>query len=301
MLDLAAGPLDAAEFAQLEQLDDLFENASVGFALSDAQGRVIRGNRALRLLVGGAPPADLAGATADGALIARLIARLDAAEPVTDEPAALRTADGGLREVLIDATAHTGADGRPDRIRWLVRPRLTGATPSVDELDGADNDAVRWARELGPDSDVPPDLAGLPDAELRERLELLEDFFQHVPAAIHLIGLRGIVLRANRLDLAVAGHAEDPGRYLGHHVKPYYDDQTVLEDLFGRWDLGRPIVNFRSRLVGASGGKLAVVIFSNSRVVDGRFRNTRCVVFPDPDQSAPPTPTRRFRWPSSAV
>jgi PAS domain-containing protein len=290
--------------AELERLEDLFENASVGFALTDPAGNLLRRNRAFGLLTGSAPrdagggPTPLAHYFARPDLPGWLIGMLTQNQPVTDEPAVLNGLDGRQRQVIVDATARTGSDGRLEAVRWVLRPQLDGATPSLDD---GENDAVRWARAVSPASDLRVDLSSLSEPEAEARLRELEDFFQNVPAAIHLIGLRGIVLRANRLDLAVAGHSAHPESYLGHHVKPYYADQTVLEDLFGFWDKGNPIVNFRSRLVGASGADLGVVIFSNSRIVDGQFRNTRCVVFPDPDQSAPPTATRRFRWPAAPL
>lgn len=293
-----------SENAELDRLEDLFENASVGFALSDPAGNLLRRNRAFGLLTGGGPrdtaqhPASLAHYFADADLPGRLIGSLARDRAVADEPALLSGLDGQQRQAIVDATARTGVDGRLEAVRWVLRPRLDGATPSLDE---SENDAVRWARAVSTGSDLPARLPALSAAEAEARQRELEDFFQNVPAAIHLIGMRGIVLRANRLDLAVAGHSTDPERYLGHHVKPYYEDQTVLEDLFGFWDRGSPIVNFRSRLIGASGGRLGVVIFSNSRIVDGQFRNTRCVVFPDVDQSAPPTATRMFRWPAAPL
>lgn len=231
---------------------------------------------------------------------------LRAGESVSDLTVSIRAATGREQALLANASAYQNGDQLAS-VRWVVRPFLHKSIPSIndDPTDYllpsskliAQNDAALWAARLGPDTDVRPIVRSLSEIQARRRYAQLDDFITNAPAAIHLIDLRGTVLRSNKIDLAVAGYAEAPEEFIGSDVRCVYADHTVLEDLLGRWDSNRPTLNFRARLISRNGNEVRVVIYSNSRIIDGEFQNTRDVVMLDRDINAEPTPTRRFHWP----
>ncbi|MEO7193519.1 MAG: hypothetical protein ABIZ05_01655 [Pseudonocardiaceae bacterium] len=295
-------------FADLESLEDLFQNAPVGFLLTDSAGVPVTYNRAFALLTNLPWPERLSALefrllAADGGGSVNVPAMVAAETPVTDLAVSV---DGSARTLLVNASAQMDG-GRLAGVRWVVRPDLRQAIPSVDddpteyllptaELIG-ENDALAWAARLSDSTDVRPTVRSFTTEEAVRRQRELDNFIMYAPAAVHLIDVRGTVLSANATDLAVAGFVDEPDQFIGGDIRRVYAEQAVLEDLLGRWDSDLPTLNFRARLVNRTGAVLPVVIFSNSRFVDGEFRNTRDVVFVDPDLDTPPTRTRRFHWP----
>ncbi len=302
---------ETGRFADLETLEDLFHNAPVGFLLSDPEGFPLTYNRAYALLADVPWPEQLPGPRFTAMLAERadggsVRAALEAGEAITDLSVTVTDEKGAARTLLVNAAPRVH-NGEVTAIRWVVRPELHQAIPSIDDDPTdyliptpelvAQNDSLAWAAELGAATDVRPIVEGYTDEQAADRLAELDDFIMDTPAAVHLIDLRGAVLSSNHIDTAVAGFADAPEEFLGIQVRHAYADPSVLEDLLGRWDGDQPTLNFRARLVNRQGGVLPVVIFSNSRMDGGRFLNTRDVVFVDPDPQTPPTPTRRFAWP----
>ncbi|MBV8931907.1 MAG: hypothetical protein JOZ47_08110 [Kutzneria sp.] len=288
--------IDNDTSVDLELLEDFFQNAPVGFVMTEADGVPATYNRAFAVLaqlpwpervpVPAFRPQPMPTIPADGT-------------PVTDIPIII---PGSTRRLL--ANALTRPDGRT---LWVIRPDLRHAIPSVDEDPTeylrptpeliAENDALAWAEELGAATDVRPIIRAFSPEQAERRQRELDEFITNAPAAIHLVDVRGNVMYANAIDLAVAGFADEPELFVGGAVRGAYAEPAVLEDLLGRWDSGLATLNFRARLVNRAGAVLPVVIFSNSRFDDGGFRNTRDVVFVDPELNTPPTRTRRFTWP----
>jgi hypothetical protein len=302
---------ETGRFSDLETLEDLFRNAPVGFLLSDPEGVPLTYNRAYSLLTG-APWPQAPSVPALPVLLAPredgvdVRAALAAGEAVVDLPVTVTGPNGAERTLLVNALARL-RDGEVAAVRWVIRPDLRQAIPSIDDDPTeyllptpelvAQNDALSWAAELGADDEVGPAVEAYTDEQAARRLDELDDFIMNTPAAVHLVDIRGAVLSSNHIDTAVAGFADAPEEFLGIQVRRAYADQSVLQDLLGRWDSGLPTLNFRARLVNRQGGVAPVVIFSSSRIDGGRFLNTRDVVFLDPDPQTPPTPTRRFAWP----
>jgi PAS domain S-box-containing protein len=122
--------------ASEEELSDFFENASVGLHWLDAEGRILRANRAELALLGypaseyiGRPMADF---HVDRPAAEAMLARLARGEALRDHPAQLRCRDGSLRHVLINASA-----------RW-DGPRLVHSRCVVlDVTERRQADAVR--------------------------------------------------------------------------------------------------------------------------------------------------------------
>ena len=298
---------------RLEQSEDFFQNAPVGFVLTGLDGTARTYNRAFSRLAGWPWPESPASAvfrpvspdSGDPVDVSGLLAQ---DQVVFDLPVAMRP-HSAQRPLLANASALRDDAGHLCAVRWILRPDLRHAIPSIENdptdylLPGPDlvfdNDAARWADELGADDDVRPAVRAMDDTQAAQRQDELDDFIKHAPAAIHFVGLRGTVLRSNDIDLAVAGYSDAPQEFIGSEVRHAYADQSLLEDILGRWDEGRPSMNLRARLVSRDGTVAPVVIFSTSRIADGAFQNTRDVVFPDADPNSSPTRTRHFSWPSN--
>ena len=92
------------------ELADFFENATVGLHWIDANGRILRANRAELAMLGytadeyvGRPIADF---HADTDVIASLLERLRRGEEVRDFPARMRRKDGRMIDVLVSSSAY---------------------------------------------------------------------------------------------------------------------------------------------------------------------------------------------------
>ncbi len=97
--------------------------------------------------------------------------------------------------------------------------------------------------------------------------------------------------------LGLVNFQDDPGRYVGQHIRQIYDDQTVVDDFLSRWDEDSPIINFRANFVTSDGDRKPVLIFSTAKASDGAVNNTRCFVFNDHRTAQPRDSIRAFNWP----
>ena len=101
---------EAAARRSEQELSDFFENASVGLHSVDANGVILRANRAELEMLGYAADEYLRHSIAefhvDPGVVEDILRRLAAGEIVEDAPALLRCKDGSLKDVLISSSVH---------------------------------------------------------------------------------------------------------------------------------------------------------------------------------------------------
>jgi PAS domain S-box-containing protein len=100
------------------------------------------------------------------------------------------------------------------------------------------------------------------------------DFFHTAPVPIHLVGAGGVILDANRAELAMLGYRSE--EYVGHHVSEFHVDAVAAADLVGRLSRAEPLRNYEARLRCADGSFKHVLITSDVRVDGSRVLPTRC-------------------------
>ncbi len=102
----------------------------------------------------------------------------------------------------------------------------------------------------------------------------LEDFFENSAIALHIVSSTGIILRANKTELALLGY--QPDEYIGRHIAEFHADAPVIGDILHRLSCGEGLDNYPARLRAKDGSVRHVLVTSNSRFKDGEFLNTRC-------------------------
>ncbi|MDA9454027.1 histidine kinase [Bradyrhizobium sp. CCBAU 11430] len=112
------------------------------------------------------------------------------------------------------------------------------------------------------------------EEEVRQKTQDLEDFFENSAVGLHIVSGEGIILRANRAELALLGYS--PEEYIGRHIAEFHADAPVIGDILQRLSCGQPLERYPARLRARDGSVKHVLITSNSRFVDGKFVNTRC-------------------------
>lgn len=267
----------------VDKLTDLFFNCSVAVFVTDDTGLVLVENKAARALTGqrnaGRRLQERIGTTDSWKTIT---AALAGARLVEDQPCFVRR--GG--ELSVAATANVSSAPGWDQAEyffWMLRPELSDTLPSEGAaVSTSRTDAGTWISSV---NDQPGDQGSqVSDERLTEILQL---FFHHAPAGIHLLADDGSVAYANAFDVNLVGREKDPDTFLGHHVRHVYQDQRVVEDFMGRWGEDAPIINFRANFVRADEGVQPVLIYSTAHAQSGALKNTRCIVFRDPRPDLP--------------
>ena len=105
--------------------------------------------------------------------------------------------------------------------------------------------------------------------------ENLEDFFENAAVGLHIVDHDGVIVRANKAELAMLGYR--PDEYIGRHVSAFHVDSEVIADVLARLSRGEEIIRHPARLRAADGSVRHVLITSNGQFTDGKFINSRCV------------------------
>ncbi|MFJ4538904.1 PAS domain-containing protein [Streptomyces tibetensis] len=250
----------------LEQLLDLFNWASPGMLVTDAEGAVVLANKAATELL---RHNATVGTELPGALgIDDYEALLAAGIPVENREANFTNPD------FASGYANVGfgnVDGKTYGF-WALRPVTTHPTPSPAPGDGSST-AQAWIAQVDRSNQSYTPAGG-------DAVEFIRAYYDNCPVAIHLIEEDGTVAHANWKDIAIVGASEQPDTYVGHHIRHIYADQDIVEDFLGRWGDDAPIIDFRADFLN-KGERVPVVIFSTANVENDKLKNTRCFVFPD--------------------
>ncbi|MCW3097523.1 MAG: response regulator [Chthonomonadaceae bacterium] len=115
------------------------------------------------------------------------------------------------------------------------------------------------------------------EAEIARREELerdLYDFFENAVEGIHKVGPDGIILWANKAELALLGY--QPEEYIGRHIAEFHMDREVIEAMLAKLLDGEPLYDWPARLQCKDGSIKQVLVHSNACFKDGKFLYTRC-------------------------
>lgn len=102
----------------------------------------------------------------------------------------------------------------------------------------------------------------------------LADFFDNAAVGLHWVSPAGIILRANRAELAMLGYAAE--EYIGRPIAEFHADPEVIEDILRRLAAGEELHDYHARLRCKDGAIKHVAISSNVLWEDGKFVHTRC-------------------------
>jgi PAS domain S-box-containing protein len=102
----------------------------------------------------------------------------------------------------------------------------------------------------------------------------LRDTFENAPIAIRWASGDGVILRANRAELALLGY--ETHEYVGHHLAEFHADRHVADEFLARLRRGEIVRDFEARLLRKDGSVIDVLIDSSVVRRDGEFAHTRC-------------------------
>ncbi len=110
-------------------------------------------------------------------------------------------------------------------------------------------------------------------ADLHQREQELEDFFEHGPVGLHWAAPDGTILRANLADMELLGYPKED--YVGRRIGEFFVEQKKLEDIFRRLEAGETVRNYEVNLRCKDGSIKHVLVNANVLWEDGRFVRTR--------------------------
>ncbi len=113
------------------------------------------------------------------------------------------------------------------------------------------------------------------DKSISSPLNYLEDFFENAAVGLHIVDHQGIIVRANKAELAMLGYGAE--EYIGRHISAFHMDPEVIADVLSRLGRGEEIIRYPARLRAADGSVRHGLITSNGQFTDGKFINSRCV------------------------
>lgn len=269
----------------LTDLYDFFLNAPIGLHILDRDGVIRMANEADLGLAGyGDEPGAYVGRRiaefhADPATVDGMLDHWAGGRPLVNFRARLRRRDGSEQPVVIHSNSRLRDGG-------LVNTRCFTFPDASTAPRAAAAPAPRPAAEL---------LQTMPEEERRELFDLLDDFFEDAPVALHIVGPDGLIRRANKLELESLGYADDPSQYVGHHIAEFHADQAVIDEMLERLVGGRPLIHYQAKLRHRSGETVPVIIYSSPRFDESQFVNTRCFTFPKTVDTTVQPPS--FSWP----
>lgn len=111
--------------------------------------------------------------------------------------------------------------------------------------------------------------------EALRRTEMeLSDFFENATIGLHLVDPAGIVIRVNQTELDLLGYSRE--EYVGHHIREFYVDDKVCDDILARLKAGEILRDYEARMRCKDNSIKYVRINSSGYWEDGKFRSSRC-------------------------
>ncbi|HEX8605738.1 MAG TPA: ATP-binding protein [Pseudoduganella sp.] len=109
---------------------------------------------------------------------------------------------------------------------------------------------------------------------LRQRERELADFVENAAEGLHRVGPDGIILWANKAELALLGYRWED--YVGRHIADFHADDFAIAEILRRLKAGETLHDQPARLRCQDGSVRHVVISSNACFENGVLRYTRC-------------------------
>jgi PAS domain S-box-containing protein len=113
------------------------------------------------------------------------------------------------------------------------------------------------------------------EADLREREDELRDFLDNAVEGIHWVDANGVILYANKAELALLGYTR--AEYVGRNITEFHVDVDVIDDMLARLRRGETIADYEARLRSRDGAIKHVLVNSNVFFRGGKFVHTRCL------------------------
>ena len=170
-----------------------------------------------------------------------------------------------------------------DRADGAVFPILVSVRLLKDS-DGRLQGAVACLQEFTSSASV--------QGQVQKYNQDLEDFFENSAIGLHIVSGEGIILRANKAELALLGYSAD--EYVGRHIAEFHADAPIIGDILQRLSCGQRLEQYPARLRAKDGSIKRVLITSNSRFEDDKFINTRCFTLDVTDLHAAETARREI-------
>ncbi|HEY0985771.1 MAG TPA: PAS domain S-box protein, partial [Kofleriaceae bacterium] len=102
----------------------------------------------------------------------------------------------------------------------------------------------------------------------------LADFLENAPVPIHSVDRDGVIVYANRAELALLGYRAD--EYIGRPVAEFHVDAAVVADMLERVGRGETLHDCEAELRAKDGSIRSVLISSNMVIENGEPVGTRC-------------------------
>ena len=281
-------PRDNAFATASGDIVDYVQGAPVGLHITGPDGTIQWANLAELHLLGGRDSNECIGRhmTAfytETELVNRLLDALASGDSVAGCVTTVSSSTAGQRLVVLYANARM-ENRRFQSARFVTMPHPDDLFPEISALG-----ALRDFAELPASGDEP-------NGCFRNLGNDLEDFFENAPVGCHIVGGDGLIRRANRTELTAMDC--EIGSYVGAHIARFHADGRVIDGMLNDLVTGKPLVNFHATLNRNDGMIRPVTIYSNSRMRDGRFINTRCFTVDDLKGAAKPSPpAKAFAWP----
>jgi PAS domain S-box-containing protein len=198
------------------ELEDFFENSTVGLHWVDANGIIVRANRAELEMLGYAPEEyighSIAEFHADGNVIEDILCRLTTGQTLHDYHARLRCKDGSIRHVLISSSV-LFEDGKFVHTRCFTR--------DITDRYIAEAERARAAEEARSAAETRKAAEALRESEERFRLlvEGVKDY------AIFLLNTEGYITTWNTGAERAKGYKAD--EIIGQHFSRFYTPEDI--------------------------------------------------------------------------
>jgi PAS domain S-box-containing protein len=238
---------------EAERLRTTLQSIGDGVIVTDAEGRVGSVNPIAERLTGWSA-ADAKGRTLPEVF---QIINETTREPV--ENPAMRALERGTIVGLANHTVLVARDGTECPIDDSAAP--------VRSADGGIAGSVLVFRDVSERRRT--------EQTLRSSEEELNDFFENANVGLHWLDPDGLILRANRAELAMLGYPAD--EYVGRSVLDFHVDRAAAANMLERIRRGETLHNEPARLRCRDGTMRHVLISTSARWDQGRLVHSRWV------------------------
>lgn len=163
----------------------------------------------------------------------------------------LANSDCPVADAVRNGTATRNAEvvmERPDGSRFIALVNIR----ALKDHDGRIQGAINCFQDVSARKQV--------EEEVRRQAKDLEDFFENSAVGLHIVSDEGLILRANKAELALLGYSAE--EYVGRHVAEFHADAPVIGDILQRLSCGEKLDRYPARLRAKDGSIKHVLITS---------------------------------------